>query len=63
VIHNSDQDLLETKEWLEALESTIETSGKERAGYLLSRLAQQFSIKGGNPFYNLTTPFKIPLII
>ena len=58
MINNSDQDPLETKEWLEALESTIETSGKERAGYLLSRLAQQFSIKGGNPSFNLTTPFK-----
>jgi pyruvate dehydrogenase E1 component len=34
----NDPDLLETKEWLDALESVIENEGPERAHYLMERL-------------------------
>ena len=36
-----DVDPIETSEWLEALESVIQSEGIDRAKYLLSRLSEQ----------------------
>ena len=35
---SNDPDLIETNEWLDALESVIDTEGPDRAHYLMERL-------------------------
>lgn len=53
-----DEDPVETREWLEALESVIEYEGIERAEYLLSKLSDR-ATRAGTPMpYAITTPFR-----
>ncbi|MCP5054053.1 MAG: pyruvate dehydrogenase (acetyl-transferring), homodimeric type [bacterium] len=58
---NIDQDPLETQEWIEALDSVIRSDGKERAAYLLNRLAVKMGSKGvggalNTPYVNTIAP-------
>ena len=53
-----DIDILETTEWLEAINSVIEEEGIERASFLLTKLAERINQEGAIPSYNLTTPFR-----
>ena len=47
----NDPDLIETQEWLDALEAVIEQEGPERAHYLLERLIDQARRSGATiPF-------------
>ena len=55
---NPDEDALETREWLDALESVLANAGPERANQILSQLAQRLVQEGVPPAYNLTTPFR-----
>ena len=41
-----DIDALETKEWLEALESVVRTEGVERAQFLLEQVLEQARLEG-----------------
>ncbi|PAU80466.1 pyruvate dehydrogenase (acetyl-transferring), homodimeric type [Halovibrio salipaludis] len=55
---SQDDDPVETREWLEALESVIEYEGVERAEYLLSKLSDR-ATRAGTPMpYAITTPFR-----
>lgn len=61
---NDDIDIIETREWLESIRSVIESSGNERAGFLLQRLANYTRDKYGiELLQSLTTPYRntIPL--
>ncbi|MFL0810760.1 MAG: pyruvate dehydrogenase (acetyl-transferring), homodimeric type [Agarilytica sp.] len=52
-----ESDALETQEWIEALESVIRHNGKDRASYLLSKLAHA-ATKAGVPLPSaITTPY------
>ena len=53
-----DIDAIETQEWLDAIDSVIESSGSDRASYLLTELAKKLTAAGQVPTYNLTTPFR-----
>lgn len=54
----SDEDTIETKEWLDALASLVKHEGKERAHYLLQRLSQAAEKYGIEPsIKRLTTPY------
>ena len=53
-----DTDPLETKEWLEAITSIIETEGVERAQYLLERLSSRVTETGAQLPYAITTPYR-----
>lgn len=50
-------DALETREWLDALESVIRHGGAERAGYLLAKLANAATQSGVNLPSSITTPY------
>ena len=50
-------DALETREWLEALESVIRHNGSERAAYLLAKLANSASQSGVKLPSSITTPY------
>ncbi len=52
-----DTDNLETREWLDALESVIKYSGSERAAYLLSQLANKATQTGVRLPSAITTPY------
>ena len=52
-----ENDALETREWLDALESVIRYSGSERAGYLLAKLADTATQAGVNLPSAITTPY------
>ncbi len=52
-----DIDALETREWLDALESVIHHSGSERAAYLLAQLANIATQSGVNMPSAITTPY------
>lgn len=54
----SDEDPIETKEWLEALDSLIQYEGKERAQFILQKVleeAQRQGVKSG--LAQLITPY------
>ncbi|MCK5892968.1 MAG: pyruvate dehydrogenase (acetyl-transferring), homodimeric type [Endozoicomonadaceae bacterium] len=53
-----DIDPIETQEWLDALESVLETEGEDRVHFLLTRLAQRASRKGAQIPYAITTPYR-----
>ena len=57
-MNENDFDPIETKEWLEAIDSVIEEEGIERASFILSKLANKLTQEGATPSYNLTTPFR-----
>lgn len=50
-------DALETREWLEALESVIRHNGSERAAYLLAKLASAATQSGVTLPSAITTPY------
>ncbi len=54
----NDIDPIETKEWLEAIDSVIKEEGIERASFLLTAIAKRLNEEGAIPSYNLTTPFR-----
>ena len=51
-----DQDSVETREWLDALDSVIEQAGAERASWLLDRITDQATARGVHRIH-LTTPY------
>lgn len=53
----SDEDPIETREWLEALASLIKYEGKERAEYIIKRLLEEAAKKGVSGVAQLTTPY------
>jgi Pyruvate dehydrogenase complex, dehydrogenase (E1) component len=55
---SQDDDPVETREWLDALESVIEYEGVERAEYLLGKLSDRASRSGAPMPYAITTPFR-----
>ena len=48
-IHPGDQDPEETQEWLDSLQSVVETTGKQRARFLLTQLIERASRDGVMP--------------
>jgi len=52
-----DGDPLETTEWLEALESLMDSSGPDRALFLLNRLAEQANAHGVKSLRRRITPY------
>ena len=57
-MQQQDIDPVETREWLDALESVLEAEGLERAAYLMSRLSERASRDGTVLPYAITTPFR-----
>lgn len=55
---HDDIDPLETQEWLDALESVLDTEGGERAEYLIKRLGELASRTGTHLPYAITTPYR-----
>ncbi|HTN35138.1 MAG TPA: pyruvate dehydrogenase (acetyl-transferring), homodimeric type, partial [Marinobacter sp.] len=53
-----DDDPIETREWLDALESLMEHEGVERVTYILERLSERASRDGTQLPYSITTPFR-----
>ncbi|MBN7795137.1 pyruvate dehydrogenase (acetyl-transferring), homodimeric type [Parahaliea mediterranea] len=53
-----DKDPIETREWLEALDSVLKFSGPERASWLLSELAKHATETGVRLPTAITTPFR-----
>ncbi len=53
-----DVDPEETLEWLEALESVLETEGAERASFILERLSSRLAETGVRLPYTITTPYR-----
>ena len=58
-----DIDPLETHEWLDALESVLESEGTERAQFLLETMVQQTRLRGGRLPLHASTGYQntIPL--
>ena len=52
-----DIDPLETKEWIESLNSVVEREGPRRANYLVGKLINQAYLSGSNLPYNQKTPY------
>ena len=52
-----DEDIIETQEWLEAVESLIDAQGKDRAKYILKQVLDKASLLDVNDF-TLTTPYR-----
>ena len=61
---SEDLDSLETREWLDALDSVLEFEGGDRAGFLLDSLISAARRKGAPVPYSATTPYlnTIPLV-
>src|SRR5690606_20309442 len=53
-----DIDAIETKEWLDALESVVRHGGKERAAYLLKTLSESAVNKGIEQPSSIVTPYR-----
>ena len=53
-----DADPDESQEWVEAINSVIETSGVERAQYLLQRLSSKVTATGAQLPYAINTPYR-----
>ncbi|MFT7244525.1 MAG: pyruvate dehydrogenase E1 component [Candidatus Azotimanducaceae bacterium] len=55
---DADEDPIETREWIEAINSVLEEEGPERAQYLLERLSAQVTATGAQLPYAITTPYR-----
>jgi len=55
---SSDQDPIETEEWIEALNSVIDKEGVARAQYLLQRLSSKVTETGAQLPYAINTPYR-----
>ena len=53
-----DSDPVETREWLEAINSVIEQEGAERAQYILQRLSSKVTETGAQLPYAINTPYR-----
>lgn len=53
-----DPDPVETAEWVDAIDSVLDTQGPERAQYLLQRLSAKVTETGAQLPYALTTPYR-----
>ena len=53
----SDNDPVETKEWLDSLEGVIEVEGQDRAAFLLDELVGRAHRRGTPVPYSATTPY------
>ncbi len=56
-VETSDEDPTETKEWLDAFESVLHTSGPERARYLLTQLKNKANRSGVSLPFTANTPY------
>lgn len=58
-----DLDPMETKEWVDALESVVENEGEQRAQYLMGRMGEWATRNGVKLPYSINTPYcnTIPL--
>lgn len=56
-VNKIDIDALETKEWLEALESVVRTEGVERAQFLLEQVLEQARLEGVDMPTGITTNY------
>ena len=54
---NGDADALETREWIDSLNAVLQTSGANRAGYLLSHLSETAVRNGVELPFEATTPY------
>ncbi len=54
---NGDVDVTETREWIESLESVLQTNGNERAAYLLSQLERRALRDGVSLPFTANTPY------
>ena len=52
-----DLDPVETREWLDALESVMVFEGSERAGFLLGELSREATRAGAPVPYSANTPY------
>src|SRR4051794_21693130 len=52
-----DLDPVETREWLDALDSVLEFSGPDRATYLLDELLESSRRHGASPPFSANTPY------
>ena len=55
--HITDSDATETQEWLEALESVLDTGGPERAHFLLQEMIKKARRSGAYLPYSATTAY------
>lgn len=55
---HDDADPIETREWLDSLESVLENEGIERTRYLLTRLAERATRDGTKLPYSIVTPYR-----
>ncbi len=53
-----DEDVAETREWLDALEYVLEHQGVERANFLLRQLSGRMTETGARLPYTVTTPYR-----
>src|SRR5712692_8904084 len=53
----ADVDPAETREWLDALESVLQTSGPDRARFLLTQLKNKANIGGVSVAFTANTPY------
>jgi pyruvate dehydrogenase E1 component len=53
-----DDDVTETREWLDALEYILENHGVDRANFLLERLSSRMTQTGARLPYTITTPYR-----
>ena len=56
-VNKLDVDVLETQEWLEALESVVRTEGVERAQFLLEQVLEQARQEGVDMPTGITTNY------
>lgn len=58
-----DLDPIETKEWVDSLESVVENEGEQRAQYLMTRMGEWATSNGVRLPYTINTPYRntIPL--
>jgi len=54
----SDNDPVETEEWVQAINSVIETAGVERAQYILQRMSSKVTETGAQIPYSINTPYR-----
>ena len=59
----SDEDSVETKEWLDALASVIKFEGKERAEFILKQLFAKAQQSGVNLVSGCLTPYLNPFLL
>jgi len=55
---NNDIDPIETKEWLDALDSVIKNEGEDRVHFLFDRMSEFATRNGSTIPYSITTPYR-----